>query len=110
MSQNESKKPESKIFMLQEMLDSMRQSIENAKSVCEHQSALIEIIKQHGDERFDKFVKDMSESVKKTEKTIETLEYRANRLEWCLKSIEGADMRPRLAVEALIEAFGLFGE
>lgn len=101
----------SKIFMLQEMHDSMLKSIDNAKHVYEQQAALVELVKSNDKTgMFKEFVTEMEEQLKKMQANIDTLLYRANRLEFCLKQVEGEDIRARIAIDALIEALGLFRE
>ena len=64
------------IYRLQEMVDEMIKSIDNAKKVKEEQKYLIEVLTKAEDEKLESLIKELNSQIESLNKQIETLNNR----------------------------------
>lgn len=108
MSKQKDTKSQDKIFMLDELADSMALSIDNVKKIIEQNKVLIDVINASDKAKmFERFVKDMEASIQKNEAQVKELSYRAKRIKEAVKLAKD-NLSCNIAVTAMIEGLGMF--
>lgn len=101
---------ESNLYRLNEMLDAMRHSIDNARDVKAQQEELIDVVK--GSEKADKFkvfIKDMTKQIENLEEQIAELDMRTVALDRVCSYLEDeADENTKSLFDDLLNALGVF--
>ena len=101
-------KENSKLYRLQEMYDSMSQSIENATKIVNEQKSLLDFIKQHdANDQFNSFLNDLNNGIIALTNQIDKLTERKNSLN---KVIIATNNSKNIAnvIETTLDAFGIF--
>ena len=99
------------IYRLQEMSDSMQDSLKNIDKVKEEQKGLIEIIeKSDRYEDYKDFIEELKKQIDSMSKQKENLEKRANLLKELLFGIDKEILTARSAVNGLLVILNVFGE
>lgn len=99
-----------KIFRLEEMLDSMRDSLDNLNSVIAQQSSLLDVVAASAAaEDFDAFMQELKTQMSALESQNISLTERTNKLE---KFIVFAKTNEEFSemTTSLLDALGVFGE
>lgn len=100
---------ESNLFRLDEMLDAMKKSINNAREVKVQQAELIDVIKTSDKAKdFDDFIKDMLEQQTNLEEQIAELDVRINSLGRVCAMLQDADEETSSYFDDLLTALGVF--
>ena len=104
---NEDNKREiNKIVMLEEMIDSMKQSKENGARLIAQQTKLIDILVKSEDGEFKELIEATKQQNEKLEDQIEVIDYRLGLFDHILKECE-KDTEKALVLNVL-DAFGIF--
>lgn len=77
---------ESKIYRLEEMLESMVASLENIQKICEQQEKLITLVEEHSKDEFEEFIKESKEQLDNLKKQYDQLSSKKNSLEKIINS------------------------
>jgi len=109
MNANYEGKMELKTYRLEEMLDAMKNSLENAKKVKAEEEDLVAIIEEHAAEKFADFIKAQRESINNLSKQIETLENRATSLDTVVARCKD-DSSFAEGITMLLNALGVFND
>lgn len=103
-------KENSKLYRLEEMSDSMTQSIENAHKVVKEQKALIALVKSSDKAKdFESFVKELDTNTTATCDQIKKLIARKDKLEEAIKLCKNNKQNEDV-MNLLLDAFGIFEE
>ena len=103
-------KPDEKLVRLEEMKDSMKESIENVKKVIDQQTLLIEIIEaSEKSEEFKEFCEQLRQQIEKLSEQKTTLLHRKDLLDALLMECNERETS-RLTVRKLLDLFGIFEE
>lgn len=104
---NEDEKREiNKIVMLEEMVDSMKQSRENGVKLIAQQSMLIDTLVKSENEEFKELIEATKQQNEKLEDQIKTIDIRVDLFDHILKECE-KDTERALVLNVL-DAFGIF--
>ena len=101
---------ESKIYRLEEMLDSMKNAFDNAKKVREQQEHLLKLVKTHDKQNeFKEFVDESNAQLENLSKQISTLE---TRIEFISNVVDKCkvDEQNSQIVNDLLAGLGVFEE
>lgn len=108
MAQNENQEPKSKVFMLEELSDSMKKSIDNIETVMADQRLMLDILeKSEHAEHFADFIAANKKQIENMAAQHKELSARRMRLEEALfmsRHYENVEH----VLELLIDALGLF--
>lgn len=100
---------ENKVYRLEEMYDSMKDSIDNVNKVIDEQRHLLDVIKSAHDERFDAFVKASEEQIDNLVSQVKTLSYRMALLMSVIVLCKDDEEKAK-CVSTFIAAIGMFDE
>lgn len=103
-------KENSKLYRLEEMSDSMTQSIDHVRKITQEQEELLAVVKVSDKAKtFKSFIKEMDETIINNYKQIEVLIGRRNALDKVIKICKN-DENYEEAMTLLLNAFGIFEE
>ena len=98
---------DSKVHMLDEMLDEMQKSIENAKTVKSQQEILVEIVEAAEDaEKFTDFVDGMKKQIENISKQIEQLQIKIEYTKAIISRCKKDEMKA--LTDLIFKVFGIF--
>ena len=96
------------LYRLEEMLDEMKKSKDNAEDVIRSQMELIDFVKANDTEnKFGEFVKAMEEQSVSTENAIKTLEKKKKKIEFVVEESK-KDLDYKNITLNLLEGLGVF--
>lgn len=96
------------LYRLEEMLDEMKKSKDNAENVIKSQMELIDFVKANDTEnKFEEFVKAMDEQTISTENAIKTLTTRIEKIEFVVEESK-KDLDYKNITLNLLEGLGVF--
>ena len=97
-----------KLYRLEEMLDEMKKSKDNAENVIKSQMELIDFVKANDTEnKFEEFVKAMDEQTISTENAIKTLTTRIEKIEFVVEESK-KNLDYKNITLNLLEGLGVF--
>ena len=99
---------EDKIFRLEEMKDSMKESVANGRKVAEQNEELLKILREVNSDKLGTFVEDSEKQLETLKKSLDELDKRIETLEKVLEYCENEDIK--IAINTLIEALGIFNK
>lgn len=109
MNANYEEKMELKTYRLEEMLDAMKNSLENARKVKGEEIDLVAVVEEHAGEKFADFIKEQKASIEKLSMQIDTLEHRATLLETIVAKCKD-DTSFAEGITMLLNALGVFND
>lgn len=96
------------LYRLEEMLDEMKKSKDNAENVIKSQMELIDFVKANDTEnKFEEFVKAMDEQTTSTENAIKTLTTRIEKIEFVVEESK-KNLDYKNITLNLLEGLGVF--
>lgn len=103
-------KENSKLYRLEEMSDSMTQSIDHVRKITQEQEELLAVVKISDKAKtFESFIKEMDETIINNYKQIEVLIGRRDALDKVIKICKN-DENCEEAMTLLLNAFSIFEE
>lgn len=94
-------------FLLEEMLDSMNKSIENAKKIREQQVLLIRVVEEHASDELEEFIGETKKIQQNLDEQILKLSKRANLVKYAIEAIQ-EDSQITKVITVLLEGLGVF--